>query len=41
MAFMLEEEFIIEPYDTITVKGFGAIKTYFLLGKREDVLGEK
>ncbi|MDR3500989.1 MAG: adenylate/guanylate cyclase domain-containing protein [Legionella sp.] len=41
MAFMLEEEFIIEPYDTITVKGFGPIKTYFLLGKREEVLGEK
>ncbi|MFJ1268862.1 adenylate/guanylate cyclase domain-containing protein [Legionella lytica] len=39
MAFMLEEEFIVEPYDTITVKGFGPIKTYFLLDKRQDVVG--
>lgn len=39
IAFMLEEEFIIQPYDTITVKDFGPIKTYFLLGKKEDVVG--
>lgn len=35
MAFMLEEDFITEPHGTITMKGFGEIKTYYLLGKRQ------
>lgn len=35
MAFMLGDEFLIEPYDTLTIKGFGQINTFFLIGKKE------
>jgi len=35
MAFMLEEEFILEPRGTMVLKGIGKITTYFLLGKKE------
>ncbi|MGC1182561.1 adenylate/guanylate cyclase domain-containing protein [Legionella sp.] len=36
MAFMLEEKYLVEPYATLTMKGFGAMKTFFLLGKKEE-----
>ncbi|WP_392538074.1 adenylate/guanylate cyclase domain-containing protein [Legionella sp. 227] len=35
MAFMLQDEFIVEPRGTVEMKGIGEIKTYFLLGKKE------
>ncbi|KTD63052.1 guanylate cyclase [Legionella santicrucis] len=35
MAFMLEDEFIMEPRGTIEMKGIGTLKTFFLLGKKE------
>lgn len=35
MAFMLQDEFIVEPRGTMEMKGIGTIKTYFLLGKKE------
>ncbi|MCW8409533.1 adenylate/guanylate cyclase domain-containing protein [Legionella sp. PATHC035] len=35
MAFMLQDEFIVEPRGTVDMKGIGEIKTYFLLGKKE------
>lgn len=34
MAFMLEDEFIVEPRGTLTMKGIGTVKTFFLLGKK-------
>ncbi len=34
MAFMLEDEFILESRETQTIKGIGKIKTYFLIGKK-------
>lgn len=35
MAFMLADEFIVEPRDVLKMKGIGEVKTYFLLGKKE------
>ncbi|CAM2859220.1 guanylate cyclase [Legionella steigerwaltii] len=35
MAFMLQDEFIVEPRGMIEMKGIGAINTYFLLGRKE------
>ncbi|KTD15124.1 guanylate cyclase [Legionella gratiana] len=35
MAFMLEDEFIMEPRGTLEMKGIGTVKTFFLLGKKE------
>jgi len=35
MAFMLQDEFIVEPRGTVEMKGIGSIRTYFLLGKKE------
>ncbi|PWY56881.1 guanylate cyclase [Legionella qingyii] len=35
MAFMLQDEFLIEPRGTTEMKGIGNVKTYFLLGKKE------
>lgn len=35
MAFMLQDEFLIEPRGTTEMKGIGTVKTYFLLGKKE------
>ncbi|WP_259293206.1 adenylate/guanylate cyclase domain-containing protein [Legionella bozemanae] len=35
MAFMLQDEFIVEPRGTLEMKGIGDVTTYFLLGKKE------
>lgn len=35
MAFMLEDEFILEPREEQIIRGVGKLKTYFLLGKKE------
>ncbi len=35
MAFMLQDEFIIEPRGTLEMKGIGKVNTFFLLGKKE------
>ncbi len=35
MAFMLQDEFIVEPRGILEMKGIGDVKTYFLLGKKE------
>lgn len=35
MAFMLEDEFVLEARGTIPMKGIGDVKTFFLLGKKE------
>lgn len=35
MAFMLGDEYLIEPYDMLTIKGFGQINTFFLIGKKK------
>lgn len=35
MAFMLEDEFIVEPRGPIEMKGIGSIRTFFLVGKKE------
>lgn len=34
MAFMLKDEFILDPREAQAIKGLGKIKTYFLLGKK-------
>lgn len=34
MAFMLGDEYLIEPHDTLTIKGFGQINTFFLIAKK-------
>ena len=36
MAFMLEDQFIVEPRENQDIKGVGTIKTYFLIGKKEE-----
>ncbi|HHT0593684.1 TPA: adenylate/guanylate cyclase domain-containing protein [Legionella anisa] len=35
MAFMVQDEFIVEPRGTLEMKGIGDVKTYFLLKKKE------
>ncbi|MGL5741817.1 MAG: adenylate/guanylate cyclase domain-containing protein [Legionella sp.] len=35
MAFMLEDEFIIEPRAPIEMKGIGTVNTFFLIGKKD------
>lgn len=36
MAFMLQDEFIVEPRGTLEMKGIGDVTTYFLLGKKKN-----
>ncbi|HHQ9288573.1 TPA: adenylate/guanylate cyclase domain-containing protein [Legionella anisa] len=35
MAFMVQDEFIVEPRGILEMKGIGDVKTYFLLKKKE------
>lgn len=34
MAFMLEEDFILEPHEVLDIKGIGEVSTYYLIGRK-------